>query len=198
MSPRLRAVGGRCLCSADMLLCARVGLLCDPRGRVGVGLDHGEAVVLLDDRFRLRVFVVERDHEAAGVRPDVLVLVGRQLDSLDAVRVAALANQLVLPIAAEVFGIAPAQITITDALLPEAAPYAVFHAVFAFHSTDEEILCVGHAPNVDKVIAVALTGERQPVTQLKKAGAAMLFVEDLPRTRGELGWLIPPKVLAAL
>jgi phosphohistidine phosphatase len=101
-------------------------------------------------------------------------------------------------IAAEVLGIADAKVTITDALLPEAAPYAMFHALYAFHSSDEEILCVGHAPNVDKVIAVALTGERAPVTSLKKAGAAMLLVEDLPRTRGQLSWLLPPKALSSL
>jgi phosphohistidine phosphatase len=101
-------------------------------------------------------------------------------------------------IVAEVLGVAEAKVTITDALLPEAAPYAMFHALYAFHSSDEEILCVGHAPNVDKVIAVALTGERAPVTSLKKAGAAMLLVEDLPRTRGQLVWLLPPKVLASL
>jgi phosphohistidine phosphatase len=101
-------------------------------------------------------------------------------------------------ICAEALGLAESKVTLTDALLPEAAPYALFHALYAFHGSDEEILCVGHAPNVDKVIAVALTGERAPVTSLKKAGAAMLLVEDLPRTRGELVWLIPPKVLTAL
>lgn len=101
-------------------------------------------------------------------------------------------------IAAEALSIHESKITLTDALLPEAAPYALFHALYAFHGSDEEILCVGHAPNVDKVIAVALTGERAPVTSLKKAGAAMLLVEDLPRTRGHLAWLLPPKVLASL
>ena len=101
-------------------------------------------------------------------------------------------------ICAEVFGLPDAKVTLTDALLPEAPPYALFHALFAYHGSDEEILCVGHAPNVDKVIAVALTGERAPVTSLKKSGAALLLVEDLPRTRGELLWLIPPKVLASL
>ncbi len=101
-------------------------------------------------------------------------------------------------LAAEALGVPDSKITITEALLPEAAPYAIFHALFAFHASDEEILCAGHAPNVDKVIAVALTGERAPVTSMKKAGAAMLLVEDLPRTRGQLVWLMPPKVLAAL
>lgn len=101
-------------------------------------------------------------------------------------------------IAAEVLGVDASKVTITEALLPEAAPYAIFHALYAFHASDEEILCVGHTPNVDKVLAVALTGERAPVTALKKAGAAMLLVDDLPRTKAQLAWLIPPKVLAAL
>lgn len=87
------------------------------------------------------------------------------------------------------------KVTLTDALLPEAAPYALFHALYAFHSSDEQIVCVGHAPNLDRVLALALTGERGPVTQLKKSGAALLDMPDLPRTRGQLVWLIPPKVL---
>lgn len=99
---------------------------------------------------------------------------------------------------AEVLGIDASMVTITDALLPEAAPYSLFHALYAFHATDEEIVCVGHAPNLDKVIAVALTGERAPVTELKKSGCCLLQVDDLPRTHGTLIWLIPPKVLGAL
>jgi phosphohistidine phosphatase len=98
-------------------------------------------------------------------------------------------------IVAEVLGIDGSKVTITDALLPEAAPYSIFHALYAFHATDEEVVCVGHAPNVDKVIAVALTGDRAPITELKKSGACLLDVEDLPRTHGSLVWLIPPKVL---
>lgn len=98
-------------------------------------------------------------------------------------------------IVAEVLGIDPSKITITDALLPEAAPYSIFHALYAFHATDEEVVCVGHAPNIDKVIAVALTGDRAPISELKKSGACLLEVEDLPRTHGALVWMIPPKVL---
>jgi phosphohistidine phosphatase len=98
-------------------------------------------------------------------------------------------------IVADVLGIDASKVTLTDALLPEAAPYAIFHALYAFHATDEEVMCVGHAPNVDKVIAVTLTGDRAPVTELKKSGACLIDVEDLPRTHGYLAWLIPPKVL---
>ncbi len=101
-------------------------------------------------------------------------------------------------LAAEAFAIDQAMVTLTDALLPEAAPHALFQQLYAFHNSDEEVLCAGHAPNLDKVIALALTGERAPVTALKKAGAALVTVDDLPRTRGALVWLMPPKVLADL
>lgn len=99
---------------------------------------------------------------------------------------------------AQVFGLDDAKITLTEALLPEAPPHALFQQLYAFHNSDEEILCTGHSPNLDKVLALALTGERAPVTALKKAGAALLTIEDLPRTRGALVWLMPPKVLADL
>jgi phosphohistidine phosphatase len=101
-------------------------------------------------------------------------------------------------IVAEVLGIDASKITITDALLPDAAPYSIFHALYAFHASDEEVVCVGHAPNIDRVIAVSLTGERAPVTELKKSGACLLAVEDLPRTKGALVWMIPPKVLGEI
>ncbi len=99
---------------------------------------------------------------------------------------------------ADSFDVDHARITLTEALLPEAAPHALFQQLFAFNNSDEEIVCVGHAPNLDKVIAVALTGERAPVTALKKAGAALLLLDDLPRMRGALSWLMPPKVLSDL
>lgn len=101
-------------------------------------------------------------------------------------------------ICAEVLGIDHSKVTMTDALLPEAAPYAIYHALYAFHATDEEVICVGHAPNIDRVIAVALTGERAPVTELKKSGACLLAVDDLPRTKAALVWMIPPRVLGGL
>ncbi|MCC7109926.1 MAG: phosphohistidine phosphatase SixA [Deltaproteobacteria bacterium] len=99
---------------------------------------------------------------------------------------------------ADAYGLDRARITLTEALLPDAPPHALFQQLYAFHSSDEEILCTGHAPNLDRVIALALTGERAPVTALKKAGAALLGIDDLPRTRGALFWLMPPKALAAL
>lgn len=101
-------------------------------------------------------------------------------------------------IAAEELGLAVADIVSTEALLPECPPYALFHALYAFDRTDEEILVCGHAPNLDLVLALSLCGGRSAVTRLKKAGAALLEVPELPHPQGELVWLMPPKVLAAL
>lgn len=101
-------------------------------------------------------------------------------------------------IAAEAFGLAADRITTTDALLPEAAPYAIFHALHAFAGTDGEILCAGHAPHLDRALALSITGGRVPVTSLKKAGAALLLLDELPRPNGELVWLVPPRVLTEL
>lgn len=101
-------------------------------------------------------------------------------------------------IAAEELGVAAERLIVTDSLLPEAAPYALFHALYAFAHVDAEILCVGHAPHLDRALALSITGDKVPVTSLKKAGAALLEVDDLPRPHGELVWLMPPKVLAEL
>lgn len=101
-------------------------------------------------------------------------------------------------IAAEALDIPVNTIISTEALLPEAPPYALFHALHAFSDTDEEVLVCGHAPNLDLVLALALTGGRAPVTRMKKAGAALLLCDELPRPQGELVWLMPPKVLAVL
>lgn len=101
-------------------------------------------------------------------------------------------------IALETFDLGKDKLVVTDALLPEAAPYALFHALFAFAQSDEEVVCVGHAPHLDRALALAITGDRVPVTALKKAGAALLELDDLPRPHGELSWLMPPKVLVEL
>lgn len=101
-------------------------------------------------------------------------------------------------LALDVFGLKADRLVTTDALLPDNPPYALFHVLFAFAGTDEEVLCVGHAPHLDRVLALAITGDRVPVTSLKKAGAALLELDDLPRTHGELTWLMPPKVLTEL
>lgn len=101
-------------------------------------------------------------------------------------------------IVAEIFAVPAERIIDSDALLPQAAPYAIFHALHAFADLDEEIVCIGHSPQLDRALALAITGEKVPVTSLKKAGAALLELDELPRPYGELVWLMPPKVLVEL
>ncbi|HEY1098446.1 MAG TPA: hypothetical protein VGF99_05945, partial [Myxococcota bacterium] len=98
----------------------------------------------------------------------------------------------------DVFAIAADRVIESDALLPQAAPYAIFHALHAFAGGDDEIIVVGHSPHLDRALALAITGEKVPVTSLKKAGAALLELDDLPRPHGDLVWLMPPKVLVEL
>lgn len=101
-------------------------------------------------------------------------------------------------IAADVFGVLTSKIVATEAVLPEAPAYACFHALLPFHETHEEVMVVGHAPNLDLVIAQSLGGGRSAFTSLKKSGAAMLQLRELPQPHGELVWLIAPKALARM
>jgi phosphohistidine phosphatase len=101
-------------------------------------------------------------------------------------------------IVAQVFGVPAARIRRTDALTPAAKPSALIHELAQIRG--REILCFGHAPNLDLIIAHVL-GTRAPVTSLKKSGVACL---ELPAStgvlagRGTLVWILPPKVLRTL
>lgn len=56
------------------------------------------------------------------------------------------------------------------------------------------ILCVGHAPNVDDLVAYTV-GVLHPVTSFKKAGIACIDLAGFP---GIIAWLLPPRVLRQL
>jgi phosphohistidine phosphatase len=83
----------------------------------------------------------------------------------------------------------------SEALLPDCDP-----ALLLGELTELDVGCVvccGHAPNLDLVIARAV-GARGPFTALKKAGVACIAL-DSPRARhGELRWLYPPGALRRL
>ncbi len=61
----------------------------------------------------------------------------------------------------------------------------------------KEVMCFGHAPHLDEVIAFAL-GCRAPITLLKKAGVAALELEAISPPRGALLWLHTPRSLRIL
>ncbi len=64
---------------------------------------------------------------------------------------------------------------ITDALVPMADPSKLVEVLRG--RSEASILCVGHAPNLD-LVAALLSGSDDPVTSLKKAGAASLEIRS--------------------
>ena len=82
-----------------------------------------------------------------------------------------------------------AEIQITSTLEPDAAPDAIASRLSALSG---EVVAVGHAPNLDRVIA-ALLGLQAPITALKKAGAALVELE--PPT---LAWVATSRTLREL
>lgn len=80
----------------------------------------------------------------------------------------------------------------TDALIPSAKPAAILQELGKTRS--KEIMCFGHAPHLDEVIAEAL-GAGGAFTALKKSGVACLEFEQAPLRRGLLLWLCSPKLL---
>lgn len=83
----------------------------------------------------------------------------------------------------------------TEALKPEAKPAVLFEEISAVKAG--EVLCVGHAPNLDLVIALGI-GSHSTVTALKKAGCAALDMENFSPPRGSIISVYLPKTLRQL
>ena len=98
-------------------------------------------------------------------------------------------------IAARVLRRDEAPVVITAALLPGASPRALLEDVRSRRVGS--ILCVGHAPHLDEVLAVA-TGASREVTHLKKAGAALLRWDAMEQRYARLLWVVEPRALRAL
>jgi len=92
----------------------------------------------------------------------------------------------------EALALPPAKLRRSDALLPEADPGDLFRELGRLRS--REIICFGHAPNLDLVIAHTL-GAGRTVTHLKKAGIAYLELASFSSGKGSLIWLAPPRLL---
>ena len=83
----------------------------------------------------------------------------------------------------------------TAALLPEASPRELLADLRSRRLGS--VLCVGHAPGLDEILAVAI-GAPGEVTHLKKAGSALLRWEDPDRRHARLVWVMEPRALRAL
>ncbi len=120
---------------------------------------------------------------AQGIEPDVLI-------TSPFLRAAQTAE-----IAAESLRYPRDKIRRSDSLKPGAEPAELWKELARLRS--KEVICFGHAPNLDLVIASAL-GARSTVTSLKKAGVACVELDSVAPPKGRLAWLFPPKILRML
>jgi phosphohistidine phosphatase len=120
---------------------------------------------------------------AMKVNPD-LVLSSPYLRAVQTAEIACIA--LEIPVS---------RIKRTDALLPGASPLLIFEELSK--SKADEVICFGHAPNMDEVIAHAVHAPKA-CTQLKKAGAACLELSSVSPVDGQLVWLLTSRGLRAL
>ena len=81
----------------------------------------------------------------------------------------------------------------TDSLLPGAEPGA-FLRELAREKDASTVLCFGHAPHVDGLLAAAVGASRH-ITSMKKAGVALVELKRLSPPNGQLVWLITPKLM---
>jgi len=83
-----------------------------------------------------------------------------------------------------------------ESLQPGSEASAFFREL-AHHKPVESLVCFGHSPHLDELIAFAL-GSKRDLTELKKAGAAKIELARVHPPSGTLAWLMPPKALRKL
>ncbi len=80
----------------------------------------------------------------------------------------------------------------SELLRPDRPPAQLLELLKGLDS--RSVLCIGHAPHLDLVLACAVTSRARPIASLKKAGAAC--IELRPREDGRLRWLLEPRALS--
>ena len=97
---------------------------------------------------------------------------------------------------AEGLGLPARRIVTSEALLPAAEPGLLYRELRK--RDDAEVLCTGHAPQLDRALALALGAGRNAPTELGKAGAAAIELMQWVPPRGRLLWLLEPAALRRL
>jgi phosphohistidine phosphatase len=101
---------------------------------------------------------------------------------------------------AEVLKYSKSKIEKSEHLLPGADPAAFFRELLRELSrkkSADSVICFGHAPQLDELIAFAL-GSKRDLTALKKAGAGCVELTRVHPPAGTLAWLMTPKALRKL
>lgn len=97
-------------------------------------------------------------------------------------------------IVCEVLGLDPKLLRTTDALRPEAKPIRLTEELARLQG---EVICFGHAPQIDEFIALALKATA-PFTSLKKSGVACLDIDSLSPLRASLFCVLTSRILRRL
>ena len=95
-------------------------------------------------------------------------------------------------IAAEELGIRNDRLIQSEALQPGSSPKQFLEKLS--HIEENEVLCFGHAPHLDQLIA-HLLGCGAPVTALKKTAVACLDLDPIEKGKGIVIWLFPQRAL---
>lgn len=98
-------------------------------------------------------------------------------------------------IACEYLGYPVKKLRQIETLKSDAKPADLFEELSGLKA--EEVMCVGHAPNLDEVIAFAI-GSHGAVTSLKKAGLGSLEIESFAPPHGTIVGIYSPKALRFL
>ncbi|MGH9733141.1 MAG: phosphohistidine phosphatase SixA [Candidatus Acidiferrales bacterium] len=156
--------------------------------RHGIAVDKTDPKAPPDPERPLTAKGIQKTRAAAlglkelGVKPDVLI-------TSPYVRAAQTAE-----IFAEALGFPTAKVRVTDSLKPPASPADFIKEIS--HLKGKEVMCFGHAPHLDQLIA-QMVGARAVFTELKKAGVACL-----ERTGTHSTWhmisILTPKALRQL
>lgn len=156
--------------------------------RHGIAVDKTDPKAPPDPERPLTAKGVQKTRAAAlgikelGAKPDVLI-------TSPFVRAAQTAE-----IFAEALGFPTGKVRVTDALKPMANPADFIKELS--HLKGKELMCFGHAPHLDQLIA-QLVGGRGVFTELKKAGIASLEHVGTHSTWKLLS-ILTPKILRQL
>ena len=139
----------------------------------------------------------ERPLTAKGLRKSRLAALGMRALGVDpGIMIASpyLRAAQTAEIFADVLGFPPEKIRTSEALKPAANPADAVREISSLKI--KEIMCFGHAPQLDLMIAL-LAGAPRPFTELKKAGIAC-FERAAVHGRWGLLWLLPANILREL
>ena len=83
---------------------------------------------------------------------------------------------------------------VSDALTPDGNPTILIRQLNELQPVPDDLLLVGHEPNLSRLIALLTAGDAGLAIELKKGGLCKLEVESLQAGRcATLAWLLTPR-----